>query len=301
VSEAPLRLGSRASALARAQAEWIAERVAGPATLVWIRSEGDDLPSHPLAEVGGTGVFTAALHRALLADRVDAAVHSMKDLPMGDEAGVVLAAVPSREDPRDALVSRDGRPLASLPHGARVATGSPRRAAEVLRARPDLEVVGIRGNVDTRLRKLREGAFDALVLAYAGLRRLGRGAEATEVLEPDVMLPAPAQGALAVAIRAGDGASEARLAGLADVRAAAATAAERAALHALGAGCHAAVGALAAVEAGRLRLRVRVLSRDGRTCLEEAAAGAISEARAVGTRAAEALLARGAGPLVAAS
>jgi hydroxymethylbilane synthase len=300
VSAAPLRLGSRGSALARAQAEWTAERIPGPVALVWIRTEGDEQRGRPLREIGGTGVFTAALHRALLEDRVDAAVHSMKDLPVVLEEGVTLAAVPVREDPRDALVSRDGSTLARLPRGARVATGSPRRAAEVLRARPDARIVSVRGNVDTRLEKLRAGQCDAIVLALAGLRRIGRDDEASEAFEPDVMLPAPAQGALAVTIRSGDGANEDRLRAIVDVRSAAAVSAERAALHGLGAGCHAPVGALAVVEDGRLRLRVRVLSLDGRTALDESVEGAISQAEALGARAADALLAKGAAPLVAA-
>ena len=294
-----LRLGSRGSALARSQAEWAAERLPGPVALVWIRTEGDEKRGMPLKEIGGTGVFTAALHRALLEDRVDAAVHSMKDLPVVEEAGIALAAVPVREDPRDCLVSRDGAPLAGLARGARIATGSPRRAAEVLRARPDTTIVAVRGNVDTRLGKLRAGECDAIVLALAGLRRLGRDEEATEVFEPETMLPAPAQGALAITIRAGDAHAEARVRPIVDVRSSAAVSAERAALHGLGAGCHAPVGALAVVEDGRLRLRVRILSLDGKQVFEEEVEGAMSRAEEIGARAADGLLARGAGPLVA--
>ena len=299
MTPSPLRLGSRSSALARVQAEWTAERLAQPVHLVWVKSEGDQDASRPLVEIGGNGLFTAALDGALVEDRIDAAVHSMKDLPVELRSGIALAAVPAREDPRDALLSRDGRTLDRLERGARVATGSPRRVAELLRARPDLAVVGLRGNVDTRLRRLKEGAFDAMVLALAGLRRLGKEHEVTEVLSTDVMLPAAGQGALAVTIRDGDARSEARVRPLADVRAAGAVAAERAALHALGAGCHAPVGALAEVHDGRVRLRVRVLSLDGTRCLEERAEGSLGEAAAVGRRVAEALLSRGAGPLVA--
>ena len=296
----PLRIGSRASALARVQAEWVAERVSGCATLVWVKTEGDRDVLSPLERIGGEGVFTAALHRALLEDRVDAAVHSMKDLPVVLERGIVLGVVPAREDPRDAWVSRSGATLASLPAGSRVGTGSPRREAEVRRARPDLVVAPIRGNVDTRLKKLREGDYDAIVLALAGLRRIGREGEVTEVLSTEVSLPAAGQGALAVTIREGDAAAEARVVGLADVRTATAVIAEREALHELKAGCHAPVGALADVEDGRVRLRVRVLSRDGTTALEEAAEGPMPAAAAVGRRVAAALLARGAGPLVSA-
>jgi hydroxymethylbilane synthase len=297
----PFRVGSRASALARTQTEWIAERLGEGIALVWIHSEGDRDQVRPLAEMGGTGVFTAALHRALLADRCDAAVHSLKDLPVEDDPGIALAAVPAREDPRDALLTRDGTTLERLKRGATVATGSPRRAAQLLRARPDLQIVGLRGNVDTRLRRLKEGAFDAMVLAAAGLRRLGLEGEITEVLEPEILLPAPGQGALALTIRKDDARAEDRVRVVADVRTAAAVAAERAALHGLRAGCHAPVGALARVEEGKIRLRVRVLSMDGRTCLEEAGEGGLTEAAALGHALAASLLARGAASLVAAS
>lgn len=298
MSALPLRVGSRASLLARTQTEWIASRLGDDVALVWVKSEGDQDAVTPLAAMGGRGVFTAALHRALLDDRCDAAVHSMKDLPVADEPGIALGAVPVREDPRDALLSRDGRPLAALRHGAVVATGSPRRAAQLRRARPDLEVVGLRGNVDTRLARLKEGRFDAMVLACAGLARLGLEHEITERIDPAVMLPAPAQGALALTIRRGDARAEARVNRVADVCAAAEATAERAVLHALEAGCHAPVGALARVADGRLRLTVRVLSLDGAQCLEEQDEGGLAEAAVVGERAAGRLLARGAGRLV---
>ncbi len=298
MSAAPFRVGSRSSALARWQAEWVANRVGDGTCLVWIKSEGDADVKTPLAAWGGAGAFTAALHRALLSDRVDCAVHSLKDLPVDLDAGVALAAVPAREDPRDALVSRDGTPLANLRRGAVVATGSPRRAAQVKRARPDLEIVGVRGNVDTRLLRLKEGKFDAILLALAGLKRLGREAEVTEVLSPETMLPAAGQGALGITIREGDARAEALLAPLADVATAASVAAERAALDGLGAGCHAPVGALGRVEGGRVRLTVRVLSLDGAQSIEESGEGPLAEAAAVGARVAEALLAKGASPLV---
>jgi hydroxymethylbilane synthase len=217
------------------------------------------------------------------------------------DAGIAMGAVPAREDPRDALVSRDGATLERLPRGAIVGSGSPRRAAQVRRLRPDLEVRGIRGNVDTRLAHVREGRYDAVVLALAGLRRLGRDDEATEVFAPEAMLPAAGQGALGITIREGDARAELRVRPLADVAAAAAVAAERAALHGLGAGCHAPVGALARVEDGRVRLVVRVLSTDGTQSLEEAGEGSFAEAAAIGRRVAEALLSRGAAPLVAGS
>lgn len=296
-----LRLGSRASPLARAQAEWVASRLAVCPALVWVKSRGDVDRTTRLDAFGGQGVFTAELHRALFEDRIDAAVHSLKDLPAADEAGVTLSCVPEREDQRDVLVARDGLTLDTLPEGARVGTGSPRRAAQVLRHRPDLVVEPLRGNVETRLKRLGEGRFDATLLALAGLRRLGLEDVATEILSPDVCLPAAGQGAIGITIRRGDARADEALAPLRDVRAAAAAAAERAALHALGAGCHAPVGAMAVVEGGRVRLRVRVLSLDGRQEVAGEDEGALAEADALGRRLAAGLLERGAGPLVASS
>jgi hydroxymethylbilane synthase len=281
------------------QTEWVAARIEGPTCLVWVSSEGDQDAGTPLGAFAAPGVFTAALHRALFADRFDAAVHSLKDLPAGEEEGLHLAAVPAREDPRDALVSRSGLGLLALPAGARVGTGSPRRRAEVLRARPDLLVEGVRGNVDTRLKHVETGRLDAVVLAVAGLRRLGLEGRITEVLEPATCLPAAGQGALGLVVRRGDAETEERLRPLASPAAAAATAAERSALHALGAGCHAPVGALADAAGGRVRLVVRVLAKDGRLVIEETGEGTLAAAADVGREVAGRLLARGAGPLVA--
>ncbi len=298
---APLRIGSRKSPLARAQTEWFAERLDVALSLVWITSHGDVDRTSKLAGLAGTGFFTAALHEALFADRIDAAVHSLKDLPAAEEEGVVLACVPVREDPRDVVVTRGDVPFDRLPRGARVGTGSPRRAAQLLRARPDLALQSIRGNVDTRLAYVKDGRLDAVVLALAGLRRLGHESVVSDVLDPEVCLPAAGQGALGITVRKDDAAAEAAVAGQRDVRAAAAVAAERAALHGLGAGCHAPVGALAAVEDGRVRLRVRVVSLDGRRAIEREESGPIGEAALVGRRAAAGLLDAGAAPLVAAT
>ena len=219
----------------------------------------------------------------------------MKDLPVENDPGIVLAAVPVREDPRDAWLSRDGTPFSALKKGAVVAPGSPRRDAQLKRLRADLTIVGLRGNVDTRLRKLRDGAFDGMVLAMAGLNRLGLASAVTHPFEPEQMLPAPGQGALAVTIREGDAAAEARVRPVTDVRTAAAVAAERAALHGLKAGCHAPVGALAEVSNGRISLRVRLIAPDGSEALEARVEGGMSEAVALGHRAADDLLARGGG------
>lgn len=296
-----LRLGSRSSPLARAQAEWVASRLAVCPALVWVKSEGDQDRTTELNQFGGQGVFTAALHKALFEDRVDAAVHSLKDLPAADEEGITLSCVPVREDQRDVLVARDGLTLDQLPEGARIGTGSPRRAAQMLRYRPDLEVAPLRGNVETRLRKLEEGEFDATLLALAGLKRLGLADVATEILDPAVCLPAAGQGAIGITIRRGDGRAQELLAPLRDVRASACASAERAALHALGAGCHAPVGAMAGVEDGRVHLRVRVLSLDGGEEVAGEAEGALAEAADLGMRLAAELLEQGAGPLVQAS
>lgn len=299
MSTAPLlRVGSRASPLARAQTEWVAARLACPHALVWIKSEGDADRTTALTGFASTGVFTARLHAALGEERIDAAVHSLKDLPASDEEGIVLACVPGREDPRDALVARDGLTLERLPRGAHVGTGSPRRAAQLLRARPDLDMQPLRGNVGTRLAHVTSGRLDAVVLALAGLKRLGEEHRVTDVLDAQVCLPAAAQGAIGITIRGSDAQAEEALVPLRDVRAAAATQAERAALHALGAGCHAPVGALATVEDGRLSLHVRVLSLDGATCLEARGTGSLAEAVALGQRVAAELLGRGAGRLV---
>ncbi len=256
-----LRLGTRRSALAQAQARLVAQALTVATgrvvELVEVTTAGD-VSAAPLTQLGGTGVFVSALREALLAGRVDAAVHSLKDLPVAAADGIALAAVPERADPRDVLVAAHGRTLQTLLPGARVGTGSPRRAVQLRVARPDLEVVDVRGNVDTRIGYVAAGRLDAVVLAYAGLARLGRITEATEVLDPDVMLPAPGQGALAVECRAGDAALVERLAHLDHTGTRAAVTAERALLATLEAGCSAPVGALAVEQGDELVLRAVV-------------------------------------------
>src|SRR6476620_440636 len=203
----PIRLGTRPSLLALTQSRWVAERlsvaVGREVELVQVTTTGDR-DDAPLAQLGGTGVFVSALREALLDGRIDLAVHSLKDLPTGPADGLVLAAVPLREDPRDVVVARDGLTLGELPAGARIGTGSPRRAAQLRALGLGFDVVGIRGNVDTRIGKVVAGEVDAVVLARAGIARLDRLDEVTEVLDPLQMLPAPGQGALAVECRAGD-------------------------------------------------------------------------------------------------
>ncbi|PPK93501.1 hydroxymethylbilane synthase [Kineococcus xinjiangensis] len=283
-TSAPLRLGTRRSALATTQSRHVADLVAAGGSavdLVLVTTHGD-VSTAPLATIGGTGVFVSALRDALVAGTVELAVHSLKDLPTAPPDGLVVAAVPPREDPRDVLVAAGGRTLAELPAGARVGTGSPRRRALLLDARPDLDVVAVRGNVDTRLAMVHDGALDAVVLAAAGLRRLDRLGEASELLDPATFVPAPGQGALAVECRADDEAVLAVLRGLDDPRTRVAVTAERTLLAALEAGCSAPVGAFARVldgEPARLELRAAVASPDG-TLLRETAVADLPAASA---------------------
>lgn len=261
-----LRVGTRASSLSRCQTDWVLQllRRADPRLqfhVVPVRTAGDR-SSRPIAELGGVGWFTRELERALLEGAVDLVVHSLKDLPTETPGGLVVAATPPREDARDALVGR-WPTLDALPRGARVGTSSPRRRAQLLAYRRDLEVVPLRGNVDTRLRKVDAGEVEAAVLAAAGLVRGGWEDRIRQYLDPEVMLPAPAQGALAVQVRESDGPLVELIRQIDHPPTRAAVRAERAFLRALGGGCTLPVGALATVEGDRLCLRVRVLSEDG--------------------------------------
>ena len=262
---ATLRLGSRRSPMAIAQsrqvADMITERTGRAVEIVGVTTLGD-VSRAQLTQIGGTGVFVSALREALLGGQVDLAVHSLKDLPTGPAAGVTLAAVPPRDDPRDALIARDGAKLADLPPGARIGTGSPRRAAQLLGLRADLRCVPIRGNAGTRLGQVSGGELDAVVLACAGLARIGQAGAVTQVFEPEEMLPAPGQGALAVECRADDAGLAALLAVVTDEASVAAVTAERSLLAALEAGCSAPVGAYAAGTT-RLRMQAAVMSPDG--------------------------------------
>lgn len=300
-----LRLGTRASALATTQsghvADLVRDRLGREVELVEITTEGDT-SSAPLAQIGGTGVFVSALREALLDGRIDVAVHSLKDLPTAPCDGIALAAVPQREDPRDVVVARDGLTLGELPVGSRVGTGSPRRAAQLHALGLGLEVDGIRGNVDTRIGKVRSGHYDAVVLARAGLARLGRLDEATEVLDPLQLLPAPGQGALAVECRADDTTLVTALAALEDPGSRAAVVAERSVLATLEGGCSAPVGALAEVVEGddgdELWVRAVALSHDGALSVRMSASGSPADAAGVGTRLADEMLAEGAADLM---
>jgi hydroxymethylbilane synthase len=307
---AALRLGTRRSRLAMAQSQQVAETLASrldrEVELVEVVTFGDR-STEALTQIGGTGVFVTALREALVEQRVDLAVHSLKDLPTAPDPRLVIAAVPPREDPRDVLVSPRGLTLGELPSGSRIGTGSPRRAAQLRALGMDLEIVPIRGNVDTRIRKAVDGEVDAVVLARAGLARLGRLDDATEVLDPLQVLPACGQGALAVECRKGDEDLAAAIgAALDDPATRSATAAERSLLAALEAGCTAPVGGLADVaedEDGQFELYLRgvVAAIDGSRALRLSATGPIEAPEALGRRLAADLLDAGAADLLGAS
>jgi hydroxymethylbilane synthase len=310
----PLRLGTRRSALAKAQSQRVADAVAAlsgrPVELVEIVTRGDTTPAL-VAQIGGTGVFVTALRDAVLRGEVDFAVHSLKDLPTGQPDDLVIAATPRREDPRDVLVARDGLTFAQLPDGARVGTGSARRTAQ-LRARARehgraIQIVPVRGNIDTRIGYVREGKLDAVVLAAAGLNRLGRSGEVTDTLPVDTVLPAPGQGALAVECAAVNVDLVALLAELDDPGTRIAVTAERSLLAALEAGCTAPVGALADLLAdgqivNEMRLRAVVGTPDGSTLVQLSTTGPVPashrHAVALGRDLASELLAKGAAGLM---
>ncbi|MCW2712073.1 MAG: hemC [Marmoricola sp.] len=302
---AVVRIGTRASALARTQSGLVADALTAatglPTELVLVRTEGD-VSTAPLAQIGGTGVFVSALRDALLRGEVDLAVHSLKDLPTAPADGIAMAAVPQREDPRDVVVARDGLTLAELPAGSRVGTGAPRRVAQLAALGLGIEIVGVRGNVDTRLGKVASGELDAVVLARAGLARLGRAHEATEVLDPLQVLPAPGQGALAVECRADVGLLDVVREALDHRATRACVEAERALLAELEAGCSAPVGALAEVAEGdlgdELWMRAVALSYDGGLFVRRSASGPLDDAVGLGHKLAAEMLADGAAELI---
>jgi hydroxymethylbilane synthase len=296
VNGAPLRLGTRRSPMAMAQSAHVAglvtARTGHQVELVGLTTFGD-VSQADLAQIGGTGVFVSELRKRLSAGDIDFAVHSLKDLPTWQDSALTLAAVPPREDPRDALAARNGAKLADLPTAARIGTGSPRRAAQLLMIRPDLRPVPIRGNAGTRLGKIDSGEVDAVVLAYAGLARIGRLDAVTQVFEPDEMMPAPGQGALAVECLATRPDLARLLSQVDDRPSRAAAEAERSVLAALQAGCTAPIGAYA-VGVNALRLDAIVAAADGGEALRASAAGPAERAAAIGRQVAAELLRRGA-------
>jgi hydroxymethylbilane synthase len=293
---------------ARLVADLITERTGRATELVRVTTFGD-VSRADLTQIGGTGVFVSGLRARLLAGEVDVAVHSLKDLPTADAEGIVLAAVPTRDDPRDALITADGVKLADLPDGARIGTGSPRRAAQLRLLRPDVRPVAVRGNAGTRLGKVGSGQLDALVLGYAGLARVGRLDAVAQVFEPDEMLPAPGQGALAVECLAREDGLCELLAAIGDPASRAAVTAERSLLAALQGGCSAPVGAYAghttqagaaahagaASQAGTVHLRAGVFDRQGGGAVRTSGSAAAAQARTLGQDLARDLLRRGAG------
>jgi len=301
MSVSPLRIGTRASPLARWQANWVASRLRDlgfEVELVPITTAGDQHQQGAIGNIGTQGVFTKEIQRALLDNHVDLAVHSLKDLPTGEVPGLALAAVPKRAPVSDVLVSRKYSSFDNLPSGARIGTGSLRRRAQLLYWRPDLVMLDVRGNVDTRLRKLDEGQYDALILAAAGLERLGLAGQITQVLPLPQFLPAVGQGALGLENRADDRRCREYLARLDDPDTHAAVLAERAMLARLQGGCLAPIAAWGRREGMRLVLAGRVLHRSGTEKLEAAIDSEPADAVALGTRVAQALIDQGAMALI---
>lgn len=295
-------IGTRGSRLALAQVELVASalRDAHPAVSLEvreIRTEGD-VNAAPLSLIGGLGVFTKAIEDALLHGECDIAVHSLKDLPADLPPGLVLAAVPPREDPRDALVTRDGVPLASLPAGARIGTGSGRRAVLLRMMRADVRTVEIRGNVDTRIRKLDAGECDAIVLACAGLKRLGLHGRISLALPVEVSIPAPGQGIVAIEVRADRPDVASAIETIGDAEAMDALTAERAIVSALGGGCQMPLGAYARIDAAELQVEAVVIAPDASRVIRESGSGPRTDAAELGMRIADALLQQGAGAIL---
>jgi hydroxymethylbilane synthase len=290
-------IGSRGSQLALWQSNWVKDRLATTGYEVEIRTiktTGDKLQNVPLAQSGTKGLFIKEIEEALADGTVDVAVHSMKDLPTDQPAGLVIAAVPEREDARDVLISNNGQQFVDLPAGARVGTSSVRRQAQLRRLRGDLNLVPLRGNLDIRLKKLDRGDCDALVLAAAGVHRLGFQARITEYFSPDAMCPAVGQGALAIEIRQGDERTERAVRPLDHVPTHQAVRAERALLRYLGGGCQVPIAAHAVATGGQLNLVGLVASLDGSLVKRAAAAGTIEDPEGLGVRVATHLLQQGA-------
>jgi hydroxymethylbilane synthase len=300
-----LTIGTRGSVLAR----WQTDDVIRQLQSAWpgldcrthlMTTSGDRILDKPLPEIGGKGLFTEELDNALRSGEIDLAVHSLKDLPIDDAPGLAIGAICSREDARDVLISRTGRTLGTLPHGARVGTSSLRRSAQLLAARPDLTLLALRGNVDTRIRKAMQGDYDAIVLAAAGVLRLRLGANITEFLPFDVMLPAPGQGAMAVQCRAEDTATRELVTAIDDMASRAAVTTERAFLKGLGGGCSAPVAAYAQSQISNLKSQISIVglvaSTEGRRVIRVSGEG--TDPESLGTELAQQALTQGAGELL---
>lgn len=297
MSRKSLKIGSRGSQLALWQANWTKaqlEEKGLQAEIVKIKTTGDKILDVPLAKVGGKGLFVKEIEEALIKGEIDLAVHSMKDVPSRLPAPLHLAAIPRREDPRDAVISRKKLRLADLPAGASIGTSSLRRQAQLLAVRPDLKIIPLRGNLDSRLRKLNEGIFEAIILAAAGLHRLGWGDRITEYLPAEVSLPAIGQGALAIECRRDDSEVNTIISFLNDPETACTVSAERALLTRLEGGCQVPIAGHATKSGDRVTLDGLVASLDGKTILRERRSANETDAEALGIQVAEALLAKGA-------
>lgn len=293
-----IRLGTRGSRLALWQAYHVQALIGGlpgapPVEIITISTEGDRIRDVPLSQVSGQAFFTKEIEQALLEDRIDLAVHSMKDLATVMPDGLVLAAVPEREDPRDAILSRSGEGLEHLPAAARIGTSSLRRKAFVAYQRPDLELVELRGNVPTRIQKLDAGEYDAILLAAAGVKRLGLGDRISALLDPTVFSPAPGQGALALQTREADTGTRQWLQTLEHLPTRQATTAERTLLRQVEGGCQVPVGVFTTIYDGKLELRAVVCSLDGRQSVDGLLQGPVDQAAEIGAKVAEQLLAKG--------
>ncbi len=291
-------LGTRGSKLALQQSRWFAGEVMRAApevtvTLKEIKTSGDKILDVPLAKIGGKGLFVKEIEDALLERQIDFAVHSMKDVPTALPDGLAITCIPTREDPRDALLARETKTFAELPQGARIGTSSLRRQAQLLRHRPDFQILMLRGNLDTRIRKLREGVYDAIVLAAAGLKRVGWIDQITDYLPIELSMPAIGQGALGIESRRDDEFVTRILARLEDAATRIAVTAERALLHRLEGGCQVPIAAYATVDGGQVSLQALIASVDGKQLVHGQRVGPAGEAAMIGTELGTQLLERG--------
>ncbi|MBM4352076.1 MAG: hydroxymethylbilane synthase [Deltaproteobacteria bacterium] len=298
-----LRIGTRASQLALFQANWVKEKLEQAhsplrVTLVKIKTTGDKIQDVPLAKIGGKGLFVKEIEEALLAKKIDLAVHSIKDVPTEFPEGLHLSVITKREDPRDAFISREGISLKELPQGAKIGTSSLRRQAQLLHSRCDLELIPLRGNLDTRLKKLNTLGIDGIVLACAGLKRLGLDEKITEILPIDISLPAIGQGALGIETRVGDEEVEEKIRFLNDPDSSIAITAERAFLKRLGGGCQVPIAAFGRIVDSVLQIDGLVGTIDGKRLVRHRIEGPIEQAEALGVELAEILLKKGAGEIL---
>lgn len=309
MSNSSIRIATRSSKLALWQAEHIKALIESTSAettveIIHVKTIGDQNQTDALREFGGQGVFTREVQVAVLDERTDIAVHSLKDLPTQESSGLALAGIPDRAPVFDAMLLPEGssvQQLDDIPEGARIGTGSPRRQAQLLHHRPDLSMLEIRGNVDTRIRKLDEGEYDAIVLAEAGLRRLGLAERISFLLSPPMVYPAVGQGAIGIECREDDQRVQEALARITNSEVLSATTAERSLLYELRAGCHAPLGCESRIDGDQISLTGVLLSLDGKTRVEETATGNLSDAKAVGAEVAAALVAAGGAELLAAS